>query len=99
MKRLLYILLLLAPLLGFGQKIYQTSIKSEAKYIIYVTTNEYEADWIIQLTEYENLAGNGAWWFTPYQHYASFSIYITDKKYEADKVVFYTRYKSKIKYK
>ena len=101
-KKLLIImavLFLLVMTVGIAsaQKIYISPVRENAMLVIYITQNEYEADWVVMKTEYENQAGQGVWFFTKWEKFSNLSIYITDKKYEANKIIFFTKYRSKIR--
>jgi hypothetical protein len=82
----------------FAQKVFYTKNKTEAKVIIYITTKEYEANWIVLKTKWSNQAEKGIWYKVKYKNQADLIVLVTTNKYEADKVVYFTDYKSKIKF-
>jgi hypothetical protein len=80
MKLILTTLSLLISSYCFSQCVYITNNKSLADYKIYITDNEWQADWIVCNVDswYTSQQTRGWWYITKYQYQADFTIYITD---------------------
>ncbi|WP_411377440.1 DUF6150 family protein [Flavobacterium psychrophilum] len=70
----------------------------EANYKIFITQNEYDANWIVLKTSWIKNVKKGIWFEVKYKNDADIIVFVVAEKYLADKVVFFTEYKSKIKY-
>ena len=96
-----YLFLLIFLLIGFkshAQKVFYTSNPKEANYKIFISKNEYEANWIVLKTNWIKNVKRGICFEVNYKNEADLIVYVVNEKYLADKVVFFTEYESKIKY-
>ena len=97
-KQIFIILFLLFGVKSFSQKVFYTNNPNEAKYKIFITQNEYDANWIVLKTNWNKNVKKGIWFEVKYKNEADIIVFVVAEKYLADKVVFFTEYESKIKY-
>ena len=92
------ILFLLFGITSYSQKVFYTTNLKEANYKIFITQNEYDANWIVLKTNWIKNVKKGIWFEVKYKYEADITVFVVAEKYLADKVVFFTEYESKIKY-
>lgn len=83
---------------SFSQKVFYTSNPKEADYKIFISQNEYDANWIVLKTNWIKNIKKGIWFEVKYKNEADLVVYIVKEKYLADKIVFFTEFESKIKF-
>ncbi len=98
LNQIFIILFLLFGIKAYSQKVFYTSNPKEAKYKIFISQNEYDANWIVLKTNWIKNAKKGIWFEVKYKSEADIIVFVVAEKYLADKVVFFTKYESKIKY-
>lgn len=94
MKKYVLTLLLFAPTITNGQKIFSVDYPSQADLKVYVTKYEYQADLKVYKLEYNSRfsENNGKWYFTKYPNQAMKKIYFVENENQADLKIFFVRY-------
>ncbi|QRE04399.1 DUF6150 family protein [Flavobacterium psychrophilum] len=98
LNQIFIILFVLFGINSYSQKVYYTTNPKEANYKIFISQNEYEANWIVLKTSWNKNVKKGIWFEVKYKNEADIIVFVVAEKYLADKVVFFTEYESKIKY-
>ena len=83
---------------SFSQKVFYTTNPKEANYKIFISQNEYDANWIVLKTDWIKNVKRGIWFEVKYKSDADLIVFVVNERYLADKIVFFTEYESKIKY-
>lgn len=102
-KYIAFILSFITASVCNGQKVFVTSVKYHADFVIYVTDNKWEADHRIYITDNRFEAGwpcdeigetlCGRWFMTDNKYQADIQVYFTSNKYQADRIIWYTNNK------
>ena len=97
-NQIFIILFLLFGVTSYSQRVFYTTNPKEANYKIFITQNEYDANWIVLKTSWNKNVKKGIWFEVKYKNEADIIVFVVAEKYLADKAVFFTEYESKIKY-